>query len=450
MPKKYQRNLQMLKTSVKKYGKRIMDDFYFADCYYGLGQYDLAIQHAKEYLESPNRVQGEESRPYGLLLQSMLFRDYPLQEIVEWGEKALAEFPYGAEFKIIEGYAREAAGDDIGAIQCYEEAEKIYARVKDQGGGSLQTDEAGSALIEMRVHLKALQERRVKEREKKMENDVVGVAEQLNEKIIAGISQKKDGKNLLICENIPAIVAEIYRKFPAISITIYQESECKQLLEGNGDIGNQHFDYIYVGRLLEKTDAPEDFLVNIRKLLADNGKAWFLLGNVHHADILDQMVSHHFQGTSEVVREVFHPDIRHHYTPQDAGEWFSRSGYEHLLVDFILQEVPAERRNLWRQRGIAFSDEDFNAIYWFITASRLDETGVYLRSRYTESVRWELVKILRRIENGIDRRKNIDQLWQLCAREGIDFEYLQAFMQHSLLYAERTLQLLAASLEDGE
>ena len=69
----------------------------------------------------------------------------------------------------------------------------------------------------------------------------------------------------------------------------------------------------------------------------------------------------------------------------------------------------------------------------------------------SEAVRWELAKLLRRIENGIEAQANINRLWQLCEQEKIDFEFLQAFMQHSLLHYDRTLKILAAYLrQPGE
>ncbi|SEA23074.1 tetratricopeptide repeat-containing glycosyltransferase family 2 protein [Selenomonas ruminantium] len=155
MPEKYKRNLQMLTLSQKKYGKRLIDDFYLADCYYGLQQYEQAVSHAQAYLEATERIAGEESRPYGVLLQSMIFLDYPLGEILDWVDKALAEFPYGAEFKILAGYAREAAGDIDGALQCFSEADSLYAKAKARGG-PLHADEAGGALPAMHLRRQKL------------------------------------------------------------------------------------------------------------------------------------------------------------------------------------------------------------------------------------------------------------------------------------------------------
>lgn len=68
-------------------------------------------------------------------------------------------------------------------------------------------------------------------------------------------------------------------------------------------------------------------------------------------------------------------------------------------------------------------------------------------NKYSEPVRGELAKLLLRIENGIAPEENIHQLWHLCERKAIDFEYLQAFMQQCLMDYDGTLQKLAASLQ---
>ncbi len=164
MPDKYKRNLKMLEMSINKYGKRIMDNFYLADCYYGLRQYEKAIQCAKAYLND-ERILGEESRPYGILIQSMIFLDYPLSEILTWVRKAMTEFPYGAEFKIMEGYAREAAGEYANAVLCFDEAEKLYKESK--AGKITHVDEAGGAMNEMYTRRRALLERQKQIKEQK-------------------------------------------------------------------------------------------------------------------------------------------------------------------------------------------------------------------------------------------------------------------------------------------
>ncbi len=270
---------------------------------------------------------------------------------------------------------------------------------------------------------------------------------QLTEKIFKSISAP-EGKQLLFCEDIPQLIAAIRKRYPALVISLWEERDKDNLLNNRVNTETEQYDYIYVGRLLEQTGTPDKLAVNIRKLLRKNGQAWYLVGNIHHGEVLQQIVAAHWPGNSEIVREIFAPHVNHQYTRQDVAAILARNGYEHLWVDLLAKDIPVDQRARFRGSGIEFTDEEFNAVYWFIKAGRFDEAGVELRSHYTEPVRQNLVKYLRRIENGIDTRANIKHLWQLCEKEGISFEYLQAFMQHSLLDYAHTMQILAASLQE--
>ena len=283
-----------------------------------------------------------------------------------------------------------------------------------------------------------------------MNNGHANISEegQLAEKIFKSISVPEE-RRLLFCEDIPPLIAAVRKRYPALMVSLWNERDRDNLYNNNVRMNGEHYDYIYVGRLLEQTSTPDKLVVNIRKLLRKNGQAWYLVGNIHHGEVLQQIVAEHWPGDSEIVREIFAPYVDYHYTRQDVAAILARNGYEHVWVDLLAKDISVEQQERFRGCGIEFADEEFNAVYWFIKAGRFDEAGVELRSHYTEPVRQNLVKYLRRIENGIDTRANIKRLWQLCEKEGITFEYLQAFMQHSLLDYAHTMQILAASLQEG-
>ncbi len=148
---KNKRNLRLLQMSADKYGKRPEDESYLADCYFGLQDYEQAIAHAKAYIEGAGRTDGAENRPYGLWIQSLIFLQRPLAEITAVVEKALHEFPYAAEFKIMEGYVRENMGDWAGAENCYREADRLYTYACEHNvwQQKLLSDEAGNAMPEV-------------------------------------------------------------------------------------------------------------------------------------------------------------------------------------------------------------------------------------------------------------------------------------------------------------
>ena len=155
MPEKYKRNMRMLQESIKKYGTRPEDEFYLADCYFGMQNYEEAIKHAKLYLEGKSRTDGGENRPYGIWIQALILLKRPMEEITAVVNKALEEFPYSAEFKIMEGYVREDQGDLLGAEDCYREADRLYSYARDNNiwQKKLLTDEAGNAMPQVYANL---------------------------------------------------------------------------------------------------------------------------------------------------------------------------------------------------------------------------------------------------------------------------------------------------------
>ena len=155
MPEKLRRNLRLLLMSAQKYGKRPEDESYLADCYFGLKEYEKAIAHAKAYLEGMGRTDGAENRPYGIWIQSLILLNRPLTEITTVVKKALSEFPYSAEFKVMEGYVREDMGDLPGAELCYREADRLYTYAKTHNvwQNGLLSDEAGNTMPQVYANL---------------------------------------------------------------------------------------------------------------------------------------------------------------------------------------------------------------------------------------------------------------------------------------------------------
>lgn len=272
----------------------------------------------------------------------------------------------------------------------------------------------------------------------------------LVERVLRNIPKSAKDERILFCENIPEVVDAVSRERPGLMITVWNEEERKTFLQGERQKQNVLYKFIYVGRMLEQTANPEPLIIAVRKMLAYEGHAWHMLGNIHHGEVFKQLNSEHWPGDSEIVGEVFSPLAKHYYTPQDAVDLLIKCGYEDLVVDFVPRDFDRDQSGCEFIQSLNLSDEDLNAVYWFIDTTRCDEVGVYLRQYYNEDVRKELIRYLRRIENGIDVQANIDRLWQLCARENIVFEYLQAFMKHALLYEQRTMDVLRKSINEAQ
>lgn len=146
---KNERNLRLLQKSQEKYGKRPLDDMYFADCYYGLGQYEKAISYAQKFIHGDYvNIAGMGHRYYGVWLQSLINMGGNPAEIRKVAQEALEKFPYGGEFCILEGHACYNQGDYVRAEFCYREADRIYREAvgKKIWEKNLQTDEMTAML----------------------------------------------------------------------------------------------------------------------------------------------------------------------------------------------------------------------------------------------------------------------------------------------------------------
>ncbi|MCI6158267.1 MAG: glycosyltransferase [Selenomonadaceae bacterium] len=128
MPEKFRRNERMLLASQKKYGAFPEDDMYLADCYYGMGEFEKSIACAKRYLESDGRVQGGENRPYAIWMQALLNLHRDTAEIEHIAARALAEFPWVAEFPIFAAHAHWRERDYLPAKRLYRQAAALYER----------------------------------------------------------------------------------------------------------------------------------------------------------------------------------------------------------------------------------------------------------------------------------------------------------------------------------
>ena len=115
MPEKFRRNERLLLASQEKYGFFPEDDMYLADCYYGMGEFEKSIACAKRYLESEGRVQGGENRPYAIWMQALLNLHRDTAEIEAVVRRALAEFPWNAEFPIFAAHAHWREKDYLSA-----------------------------------------------------------------------------------------------------------------------------------------------------------------------------------------------------------------------------------------------------------------------------------------------------------------------------------------------
>ncbi len=100
---KLERNLAMLKQYEAENGEQPDNDIFFADCYWGLGNKEMALEYALKAVFNPNRrkrLGGEESR---LLIAALNQLGHPVKEIEAAVQDAVDTYPEIAEFHLLQG-----------------------------------------------------------------------------------------------------------------------------------------------------------------------------------------------------------------------------------------------------------------------------------------------------------------------------------------------------------
>lgn len=95
---KCRRNLAILQKVIANGDWEPVYDFYLTDCYYGIGEYEQALHHAKKYLASGALVYGGNGNSYRMILESMRHLHLPDADMLPWAEAACREYPDLPEF----------------------------------------------------------------------------------------------------------------------------------------------------------------------------------------------------------------------------------------------------------------------------------------------------------------------------------------------------------------
>ncbi len=126
---KIRRNLEIL---IESEGERELDDYYIADCYYSLGEYEDAILRLKRLISRNVKIMGMENDPYTILINSLMLANHPSEEIYDYLRKAVKKFPHAAEFCMMWGLQDWNMGNYAGAEQRYMQSLELY-RLEQQG-----------------------------------------------------------------------------------------------------------------------------------------------------------------------------------------------------------------------------------------------------------------------------------------------------------------------------
>ncbi len=111
MPRKLQRNLDLLLKDVAENGEKQHYYYYIAECYFGQKDYQNAKKYIQKAIASPARHLFEEANYYHILIESMRQCGDPLEEMSVVASKAIKLFPELPEFYGEQGIIMSCMGE---------------------------------------------------------------------------------------------------------------------------------------------------------------------------------------------------------------------------------------------------------------------------------------------------------------------------------------------------
>ena len=101
-------------------------DYYLTDCYYGLRQYEQALQHAVKFAHSGTVVYGGNGHIYRMIMECMRALGRPDVEMLPWAEEACRLYPDLPEFYAERGMVLCGMGQLLEARKLLQEALQRY------------------------------------------------------------------------------------------------------------------------------------------------------------------------------------------------------------------------------------------------------------------------------------------------------------------------------------
>lgn len=160
---KARRNLRLIEQAIAEEGWQPGYDYYLMDCFYGLGEYEKAMQHGKNFLVGDCYAYGGESHIYHVILECMRALQKPDREMLPWAQEACRKYPSLPEFYAEQGMILCGLGRLAEARQLFIEAllryEEHTADVEQDGYFSQEVAaKVAARLGEIAMHYENLDE----------------------------------------------------------------------------------------------------------------------------------------------------------------------------------------------------------------------------------------------------------------------------------------------------
>lgn len=128
---KSQRNLDILLEEQKQRGVKPQDNYYLADCYCGLEEYEKAIACTRQTIADGVRFLGLTNRPYLLLIRLLIMQKHPVEEVDAAIAAAREKYPRLPEFSMMDGLAAWNRKDFVRAEASLKKGLELYEGLQE-------------------------------------------------------------------------------------------------------------------------------------------------------------------------------------------------------------------------------------------------------------------------------------------------------------------------------
>ena len=157
--------------------------------------------------------------------------------------------------------------------------------------------------------------------------------------------------------------------------------------------------------------------------------------------VLTQFLNVRFIGVLESLRRgEFSAQEKRFWAKWDAVKILNDANFKE--INFLAGEKLKISVEEWDNFGFDNFNDDLATKIWLVQACKCTAEVVALKEMYTPEIRAELARLLHRVEYDIDAEKNLVALLKLCRQEKIFNEYLEDFIDQTVIHKEKIFNIL--------
>lgn len=134
------------------------------------------------------------------------------------------------------------------------------------------------------------------------------------------------------------------------------------------------------------------------------------------------------------------------FSLQEIIQMFEKAKYKDLQFAASYDIASSQLLEEFISAGFSNEHEELSVLSWGVSASKINRKASFLRKSFTETIRENMVFLLRRIENEIESDENCKKLYQLCQMKTVAHSYIVDLAYNALIHPAKAIYLLAIYL----